>query len=197
MIRTVIVIAGLASTAACATITQGSDDTVTVTTQPPGAVCEIKQGAATVAFINPTPGSMMVPKSKNDLSVVCRKEGFEPAAGTLSSEFQAMTFGNILFGGVIGVAVDAASGAMNDYPPMITLVLQPEAFRSEQERDLFFDTLRNQLDEETDAAIARIRELCKDGPGACERQVEDAQAARLRQIEEIEARRRVARVLSA
>jgi hypothetical protein len=33
------------------------------------------------------------------------------AAGTLSSEFESMTFGNILLGGVIGIAVDAASGA--------------------------------------------------------------------------------------
>ena len=157
MLRKLIAIGALASTSACATITHGSNDTITVNTNPTGASCEIKQGANTIAFINPTPGSMMVPKSKNDLSVFCNKDGYETAAGNLSSEFQAMTFGNIIFGGLIGVAVDAASGA----------------------------------------AISRIRQMCKGGPGACEQQVKDADAARQRQLEEIEARRRTARILSA
>ena len=37
-----------------------------------------------------------------------------------------MTFGNILFGGIIGVAVDASSGAMNEYPSSVTVRLIPE-----------------------------------------------------------------------
>ena len=39
----------------------------------------------------------------------------------MASEFQAMTFGNILFGGLIGVVVDAASGATHEYPPLVTI----------------------------------------------------------------------------
>lgn len=35
----------------------------------------------------------------------------------MASEFQTMTFGIILFGGLIGIAVDAASGAMQSTPP--------------------------------------------------------------------------------
>jgi hypothetical protein len=33
-----------------------------------------------------------------------------------------MAFGNILFGGVIGVGVDVATGAAYDYPALITVV---------------------------------------------------------------------------
>ena len=49
-----------------------------------------------------------------------------------------MTAGNILIGGVIGLAVDAASGAMSRYPEMVTVALPPERFASEAERDAFF-----------------------------------------------------------
>ena len=34
-----------------------------------------------------------------------------------------MAFGNILFGGVIGAAVDVGTGAAYDYPPLITVYM--------------------------------------------------------------------------
>jgi hypothetical protein len=34
-----------------------------------------------------------------------------------------MAFGNIIFGGVIGAAVDAGSGAAYDYPPLISVIM--------------------------------------------------------------------------
>jgi len=49
-----------------------------------------------------------VEKGQGTVAVACRKQGYLEAAGNLASEFQAMTFGNILFGGIIGVVVDAA-----------------------------------------------------------------------------------------
>jgi hypothetical protein len=57
----------------------------------------------------------------------------------MASEFQAMTFGNILFGGLIGVVVDAASGATHEYPPLVTITLVPELFASIAERDAFYE----------------------------------------------------------
>jgi hypothetical protein len=39
------------------------------------------------------------------------------------ADFQAATLGNILIGGVIGVVVDAASGAMGTYPPSVAVIL--------------------------------------------------------------------------
>ena len=42
---------------------------------------------------------------------------------TLRSEAEAMTAGNILFGGVIGLGVDAATGAMHRYDENITVPL--------------------------------------------------------------------------
>ena len=36
-----------------------------------------------------------------------------------------MTAGNIVFGGLIGLGVDAASGAMNTYDPSVEVVMTP------------------------------------------------------------------------
>ena len=75
-------------------------------------------------MVNPTPGSVAVDKSQHDITVRCRLDGFQEAVGTFDSEFQGMTAGNILFGGLIGIGVDAASGAMHEYDHTVTVVLQ-------------------------------------------------------------------------
>jgi len=62
-----------------------------------------------------------IDKSKNDLSVTCDKEGFKSASIVQSPTFSGATFGNIIAGGVIGVIVDAASGANYTYPADIRL----------------------------------------------------------------------------
>ena len=41
----------------------------------------------------------------------------------VKSGTKAMAFGNILFGGIIGAAVDTSTGAAYDYPDLITIVM--------------------------------------------------------------------------
>jgi hypothetical protein len=48
---------------------------------------------------------------------------------------------SILLGGLIGVAIDAGSGAMNDYEPSVTLTLIPSPFGSEAQRDALFENM--------------------------------------------------------
>jgi len=99
----------------CATLTTSSSQTVTLTTEPPGAACTFRREGEVIGIVNPTPGSLSVKKSHADIDVTCVKEGFLDAVGRVGSKFQAMTFGNILFGGIIGIAVDAVSGATAEY----------------------------------------------------------------------------------
>jgi hypothetical protein len=42
-----------------------------------------------------------------------------------------MAFGNILFGGLIGVGVDMSTGAAYDYPALITVPMQAAATNTE------------------------------------------------------------------
>ena len=147
----------------CATLTTSSSQTVTLTTEPAGAACTFKREGQVVGIVNPTPGSLMVGKSHTALDVACVKEGYLDAAGTVGSKFQAMTFGNILFGGIIGVVVDAASGATAEYEPTITIRLTPSEFADAAARDSFFDQQRDTFVAQARQVRQRIVEMCGSG----------------------------------
>lgn len=123
----------------CATIVEGTDQTVTVLTVPEGASCELTRGGGLLGIVNPTPDSINLDKANDSVKVACNKAVYRGGVGVMSSQFQGMTFGNLIFGGIIGVAVDAGSGAMNEYPPAITVSLAPVSFRSIADRDLFYN----------------------------------------------------------
>jgi len=126
--------APLALLGACATLVNGTSQTVTVSTTPPAASCTLDRMGARVGAISATPGSVHLDKSKNDLSVTCSKEGFQTASVAHASSFSGATFGNIIAGGVIGVIVDAASGANYSYPadirPISGSIWRPTRCRS-------------------------------------------------------------------
>ncbi|NQW09118.1 MAG: hypothetical protein HQ481_04455 [Alphaproteobacteria bacterium] len=186
--------AGLAMSG-CATITTGSNQSITVLTDPSGAECQLDRQGSAVAIINPTPGAVQVDKSKDTIAIRCRKEGFQDTAGTLGSEFQGMTFGNIIFGGIIGIAVDAGSGAMNEYPSQISIVLIPEAFRSLADRDAFFDAAVSRSRARTTKAIADAQTQCSSDDG-CESNVKRLQSIGDAEIASLETQRVTARISS-
>ncbi len=108
---------------ACATVINGTSEDVVVSTSPPGAACAVDRAGARLGAVPQTPGSLHVEKSKNELTVTCGKAGFQTATVTRSPSFSLMTFGNVFVGGLIGVAVDLASGANYQYPSDIRLDL--------------------------------------------------------------------------
>lgn len=55
------------------------------------------------------------------------------------------TFGNIILGGGIGILVDAASGAAQQYPDQILVWMEPDDFKTEQEKDAWLKE-REQFD---------------------------------------------------
>jgi len=112
--------------AGCATIIKGSNQTVSVNTPGvPGAMCTLTSEGIGTKYVQ-TPGSITLEKSKDNIVVTCTKECYLDSGGVLNSKFQAVTLGNILLGGVIGLGVDAASGAMNEYSPDIQVLMQPD-----------------------------------------------------------------------
>ena len=181
------------SVSGCATITKGASQPVTVDTRPPGATCSLSRGGQRFAVINPTPGSVSVEKSSSPVSVSCTRDGYLEAAGTLESRFQSMTFGNIIFGGLIGVAVDAASGAMHDYEPLVTITLIPAEFKSSAERDSFFETMKSDFVREANEAAERIVKQCT-AQNNCADELKAAEAAREARLADIEKSRVLAKV---
>ena len=118
-----ILLAGLLP--ACATLTTGTNQTITVITEPTGAVCQLRRSGEVVGIVNPTPGTIQVSKSSREIQISCTRAGHGEGVGTLAPEFQAMTLGNILIGGLIGIVVDASSGAVAQYPSTVTIALAP------------------------------------------------------------------------
>ena len=177
----------------CATITKGHSQAVTVNTNPPGARCTLTREGSQFAVADPTPQTLQVEKDKDPITVSCRKAGYEENIGVVASEFQAMTLGNVVFGGLIGVVVDAGSGAMNEYPPLITITLIPQEFPTRAERDVFFDTMKSDFLAESVRTMERISKMCDPGH-SCESQMKAAEAARDARLLEIEKKRNLAKV---
>ena len=84
-------------------------------------------------MVDPTPGTLNLDKSSESIQIKCALEGYKTAQYVLESEAEAMTVGNVLFGGVIGLAVDAGTGAMNKYDSNVTVVMQKDETESSSE----------------------------------------------------------------
>jgi hypothetical protein len=113
------------SLSACASITKGTSQSISINTAPvQGANCTLQNPTGTWTVVSP--GAVTVPRTKHDINVKCEKSGYLAGIGTLKSGTQLMSAGNLILGGVIGLGVDAATGAMNDYPEQITVTLSPD-----------------------------------------------------------------------
>ncbi len=122
--KQILPLLGLMLTTGCASITQGTTQSVSVVTDPPGAVCIITREGVQVGMVSPTPGTLRIDKSSRALDVRCTLDNHEPGLTTVPSSVQVMTAGNILAGGVIGLAIDAGTGAMHQYPPNVSMALR-------------------------------------------------------------------------
>lgn len=116
-----LLIVGINATG-CASIVTGQNQPVSVETHYKGkailkANCKLNNDKGT--WFVTTPGSITVSRSYSDLLVRCEKDGYDPGILAVKSSTKGMAFGNIIFGGFIGAAVDMGSGAAYDYPSLI------------------------------------------------------------------------------
>ena len=186
--ETISMLCGIWIVAGCATVTTGSNDTVTIDTDPSGAACHLTRGDKQIGVVNPTPGSLKVPKSQHDLTVRCDREGYLTSQGTIGSGLQAMTLGNLILGGVIGLAVDAASGAMTRYEDGVRVTMIPASFLTTAERDTFFDRVIADLKDRYKVAVQEIEKNCGDASN-CEQKLKEAERQRDARLAELERQR--------
>ena len=109
----------------CTTITRGTNDVWEVTTEPIGAEVTTSNGYV----CDSTPCAIRMPR-RSEFVATITLDGYEPATVNVTHQISgaggAGMAGNVLVGGLIGVAVDASSGAMNDLVPNpVHLVLTP------------------------------------------------------------------------
>src|SRR6185312_8897061 len=105
----------------CATIVEGTGQSVSISTNPPGAICSVDREGTRLGQVAGTPGSIHIDKSSKDLLVSCAKSGYASATAASTPKFNGTIFGNILTGGVIGALVDESTGANYEYPAQFSL----------------------------------------------------------------------------
>jgi hypothetical protein len=113
----------------CASITRGTTENISIASTPSGAEATITGLEVPTACVTPC---AIVAKRNADISVTIAKEGYEPQIVQLTTEIPgtgaAGFAGNLLAGGLIGMGVDAATGAATDHKPNPVIVtLQPVA----------------------------------------------------------------------
>ena len=101
--------------AGCATITKGTTQLVSLDT--PGAIgAKCTLTSSTIGKVEVvTPANITLQKGSESIAVRCQKECFADGVGVIGAGTESMAAGNIIVGGIIGLGVDAASGAMNKY----------------------------------------------------------------------------------
>lgn len=130
LLRTGLTAAALLAGSGCASIVTGHNQPVSVQALSAGeavarANCKLTNDKGTW-FVR-TPGSVTVNRSLSDMSVICEKSGFQPANLAVASTTKPMVMGNLIFGGVIGTAIDIGTGAAYDYPTLITVEMAADS----------------------------------------------------------------------
>lgn len=142
-----VVISTLAFTAACASDADGPPQVVTVNSSPPGATCEIRQGAEPAKRVT-TPAQVNVRRSNAPQGLSCEAPGHLPATREIrAGTNDGMAAAAFLGGGLVGLVAMGASGVLTEYPGTVTLSLQPAAFAGTADRDAFFAAREAELAE--------------------------------------------------
>jgi uncharacterized protein YceK len=95
----------------CATIMHGTSQRVGISSAPTGARVSVDN----VTFGN-TPLFANLARG-DDHIVTIELDGYQNAQFTLTKDVSGWVWGNIVFGGLIGLVVDAASGGLYDLSP--------------------------------------------------------------------------------
>lgn len=103
----------------CATITSGTSQIIAVETEKDnlpvaGANCRVVTSKGVWNLM--TPATFEISKSSDDAKISCEKSGEPKGEAVAKSGFKSNTVGNVLIGGIIGIGVDAMTGAMWAYP---------------------------------------------------------------------------------
>ena len=112
------------STSGCATLVTGDVQSIAISSNPPGALCDVQRNGNMLGQVL-TPGVATVTKGNNALDITCRKPGYTSVVGTNESNISGWVLGNVLFGGIIGVGIDFATHADSVYGRKVTVTLQP------------------------------------------------------------------------
>ncbi len=158
-----LIILVLAITTGCATILSESSYPVSVNSVPSEATFTVSNRAGQEIQSGTTPQVVTLKASSGyfkseTYTIVLSKDGFEDNVYTISSSLDGWYWGNILFGGVIGMLiVDPLTGAMYKLPDRIDAPLSNSSTATYgQDIDVLFATI-DSLSEDQKSRLEVIR----------------------------------------
>ena len=105
----------------CTSITNGTFQAITVASEPPGASCRLHRGEEGVIERVPnTPEKIYIRRSHKPMTITCNQEGYLETSLVLPPSPDEEMAVNLVTAG-IGMLVDAATGAVNEYPESVTV----------------------------------------------------------------------------
>jgi hypothetical protein len=107
----------------CASVIEGKSQDIEIVTTPPGAECVLTRNNVRLGAVAPTPGTLHITKTKDDLTIDCNKPGYKAASTLVESGYPENNWLYILVGGPIGWGYDSATGSDNEYASPVTLNL--------------------------------------------------------------------------
>jgi hypothetical protein len=147
----------------CATIVHGGPRPVSVTSAPPGAKVSIYDRNNTLVETNTTPFVAQLPIKYSYFKgqkyrLLFELPAHEPAEVRLEPSLSGWYFGNIVFGGLVGMLiVDPITGAMyNLSPEKIEQPLSPNQAEVMRNHNGFLVVLASQTTEHERAAMVRV-----------------------------------------
>lgn len=109
--KRIAMLVGSAALTACASIMHGTSQDIGISSSPTGAKVLIDNQTGSV-----TPYVAKLSRKDNHI-VKLSMDGYAPAELTLTKSVSGWVWGNIVFGGLIGLAVDAISGGLYNLTP--------------------------------------------------------------------------------
>jgi PEGA domain len=129
---------GALAVSGCASIFNGQTQPITISSAPDGATITVTNRSGDKIHAGTTPVTLTLKRGagyfkSESYTVSFSKPGFTDKEMVITSSISGWYFGNILFGGVIGmVGVDPATGGMYVFPDSVNSTLESEAVKSGQ-----------------------------------------------------------------
>lgn len=149
------IVAALFTLTACASIMHGTSQDIGISSSPTGAAVTVDN-----AGTGQTP--YVAHLSRKDTHIVkLSLPGYAPAEMTLTRKTSGWVWGNIVFGGIIGLAVDAMAGGLYDLTPeQLTATLASQKASIAPAKDGVYVILVRQVD----PSWTKVGQLAPDRP---------------------------------
>jgi len=119
----------------CCTIISGRNQNLPVVSNPSGAKVIVN------GVQQQSPCTLVLDRKQLLYQVRVEKEGYEPVEITLRKGVNGWIWGNLLFGGIIGLIIDICTGSVNKFTPTeleVSLVQKKLGLNDLKGRDILF-----------------------------------------------------------